>query len=178
MQTTKNKKLSIGDKLKRNIFSIYRKSITKKHELNYLFWECTLRCNLNCRHCGSDCLKSSGIKDMPVEDFAKVLDSIKSKNTSPNLAVAITGGEPLVRDDLEKAGEEIIRRGFSWGIVTNALLLTEERFRSLRNSGLSSMSVSLDGLEEQHTFLRRNPKSFQTVVNAIDIINTFFLSSI
>lgn len=170
MQTTKNKKLSIGDKLKRNIFSIYRKSITKKHELNYLFWECTLRCNLNCRHCGSDCLKSSGIKDMPVEDFAKVLDSIKSKNTSPNLAVAITGGEPLVRDDLEKAGEEIIRRGFSWGIVTNALLLTEERFRSLRNSGLSSMSVSLDGLEEQHTFLRRNPKSFQTVVNAIDIM--------
>ena len=170
MRTTKNNRLSLGDKLKRNVFSIYRKGITKKHELNYLFWECTLRCNLNCRHCGSDCLKSSGIKDMPLEDFTKVLDSIKSKNTAKNLAVAITGGEPLLRDDLEKAGLEIIKRGFSWGIVTNALLLTESRFRSLRQSGLTSMSVSIDGLEEQHTFLRRNPKSFQTVVNAIDIM--------
>ena len=163
-------KLSLGDKIKRNIFALYRKSVTKRHELNYLFWECTLRCNLNCRHCGSDCLKFSGIKDMPIEDFARVLDSIKSKNTAKNLAIAITGGEPLVRDDLEKAGMEIIRRGFSWGIVTNALLLSEERFRSLRKSGLSSMSVSLDGLEEQHTYLRRNPKSFQTVVSAIEIM--------
>ncbi|MBO4321053.1 MAG: TIGR04133 family radical SAM/SPASM protein [Treponema sp.] len=170
MRTKNNNRLSLGDKLKRNVFSIYRKGIAKKHELNYLFWECTLRCNLNCRHCGSDCLKSSGIKDMPLEDFTKVLDSIKSKNTSRNLAVAITGGEPLLRDDLEKAGLEIIKRGFSWGIVTNGLLLDESRFHSLRQSGLSSMSVSLDGLEEEHTYLRKNPKSFSTVVNAIDIM--------
>ncbi len=158
------------DRLRRNIFSLYRKSVVRRHELNYLFWECTLRCNLNCRHCGSDCLKSSGVKDMPLEDFIRVLDNIREKNSSPNLAVAITGGEPLLRDDLEKAGREILRRGFSWGIVTNALLLTEERFRSLRKNGLSSMSVSLDGLEEQHTFLRRNSKSFGTVSSAIDMM--------
>ena len=31
------------------------------HPINRLFWECTLRCNLNCRHCGSDCLKTAGL---------------------------------------------------------------------------------------------------------------------
>ena len=171
MPATKNKaRLTLGDRFKRGVFSLYRKSVTKRHELNYLFWECTLRCNLNCRHCGSDRLKSSGIKDMPLEDFTRVLDSIKSKNTSKNLAGAITGGEPLLRDDLEQAGLEIIKKGFSWGIVTNGLLLTEERFRSLRRSGLSSMSVSLDGLEGEHTYLRRNPKSFDTVINAIELM--------
>ena len=107
---------------------------------------------------------------MPLEDFVKVLDDIKSKNTAKNLAVAITGGEPLLRDDLEKAGRAIIEHGFSWGIVTNALLLSPERFTSLRKNGLSSMSVSIDGLEEEHTYLRRNPKSFSTVVQAIELM--------
>ena len=71
------KKLSFADRLRRNIFALYKKSVTREHELTYLFWECTLRCNLNCRHCGSDCLKTSGTPDMPLEDFVKVLDALK-----------------------------------------------------------------------------------------------------
>ena len=35
------------------------------HPLRQLFWECTLRCNLHCRHCGSDCKKIAGYQDMP-----------------------------------------------------------------------------------------------------------------
>ena len=37
-----------------------------EHELHQLFWECTLRCNLNCRHCGSDCRMLSEKDDMPL----------------------------------------------------------------------------------------------------------------
>ena len=37
------------------IFNHFKKNETYLHELNYLFWECTLRCNLQCLHCGSDC---------------------------------------------------------------------------------------------------------------------------
>ena len=48
----------------------------KEHVLREIFWECTLRCNLNCRHCGSDCRKTSDFKDMPMEDFLRVLDNV------------------------------------------------------------------------------------------------------
>ena len=48
----------------------FRKKETQLHELNYLFWECTQRCNLNCQHCGSDCLASSRYKDMPFEKMS------------------------------------------------------------------------------------------------------------
>ena len=41
----------------------------EKHPLTQLFWESTLRCNMNCRHCGSDCKVSSIHPDMPFEDF-------------------------------------------------------------------------------------------------------------
>lgn len=36
-----------------------------RHELRTLFWECTLRCNLACRHCGSDCRTEAAQPDMP-----------------------------------------------------------------------------------------------------------------
>lgn len=148
------------------LFKAYRNSAIKKHRLNYLFWETTLRCNLNCLHCGSDCTKQSDVKDMPLEDFVKVLDNVK-ENGITDLTVCITGGEPLLRKDIEKAGKEICARGYRWGIVTNALALTPDRFSSLLNSGLSSISFSIDGLEQKHNHLRQNSSSFRTVVNAI-----------
>ncbi|MBE6354998.1 MAG: radical SAM protein [Treponema sp.] len=159
--------------LRRFIFRCYRNRVIKKHELNYLFWECTLRCNLNCKHCGSDCLKTSDVEDMPLEDFVQVLDDIKQNNTSRHLTVCITGGEPLLRTDLEKAGKQIVKRGFNWGIVTNALAFTPERFASLLKSGMTSISFSLDGLKEQHTALRKNPCSFERTVNAIKTVVKF-----
>ena len=67
----------------------------KHHPLRQLFWECTLRCNMHCRHCGSDCHVSSACTDMPFEDFRKVLVRIKEKYDSRRIMVIMTGGEPV-----------------------------------------------------------------------------------
>ena len=158
---------------KRAVFLIYRRSAIKNHKLDYLFWECTLRCNLNCLHCGSDCTKQSGQKEMPVQDFAKVLDDIKQNINPQKLTVCITGGEPLLRKDLEEAGQEVIKRGFTWGIVTNGLAFSEKRFYSLLKAGMSSLTFSLDGFKKEHSYLRQNDFSFYAVVNGIKIINDF-----
>lgn len=72
-----------------------------------------------------------------------------------------------MREDLEQAGREVMRRGYPWGMVTNGLALTPERFRRLREAGLRSMSVSLDGFEEQHNYIRRNPHSYERALEAV-----------
>ena len=110
---------------------------------------------------------------MPAEDFIKVLDDIKEKNPVKRLTVSITGGEPLLRDDLEHVGREIIKRGYYWGIVTNGMLLTPQRFLSIINSGMTSMSFSIDGFEKEHTYLRQNPLSYKRVCAGIKLAVDF-----
>ncbi len=157
----------MGNAIKKFIFRQFKKSETRKHELNYLFWECTTRCNLNCQHCGSDCTKDSLQKDMPLEDFLKVLDTLE--NPAKNFTVVLTGGEPLLRKDIELCGREIRKRGMRWGMVTNGFAYDEERNISLLNAGLGALTISLDGLEHSHNWLRNNPKSFERVDKAIGL---------
>lgn len=64
-----NAPLSIRRRMGLEIFRRLENERTEEHQLKQLFWECTLRCNLHCRHCGSDCKKIAGHPDMPKEDF-------------------------------------------------------------------------------------------------------------
>lgn len=155
--------------LELSLFRLYRDSQIRRHRLSYLFWEATLRCNLSCLHCGSDCLKDSGQTDMPIEDFLAVLDSLKARGMAEGVFVCITGGEPLLRQDLERAGALIGERGFTWGLVSNGTLLDRERFMALRRAGLSSLSLSLDGLETEHNRLRGGSRAFAPTLRAIEL---------
>ena len=153
--------------IRKKIFNRFREFETKIHELNYLFWECTVRCNLNCLHCGSDCSTDNAHADMPLSDFLSAVDTIESK--PDNLIIALTGGEPLLRDDIEICGREIRKRGMRWGIVTNGYLYDRERHISLLNAGLGAVTISLDGLEENHNWLRNTKQGFSKVGDSISL---------
>lgn len=142
----------------------------EEHPLRHLFWESTLRCNVNCRHCGSDCKQVSNVPDMPKEDFFKVLDSIACKINPGGVFITVSGGEPLMRNDLEECGRGITLRGFPWGLVTNGLFLSPERFERLLDAGLCSLALSLDGMQQNHNWLRRHPGSFEKAEKVIDML--------
>lgn len=107
---------------------------------------------------------------MPAADFLKVLDSLKPHVDSHKVSIIITGGEPLMRADLETVGREIYNREYPWGIVTNGLALTPDRFHRLLTAGLHSITVSLDGLEDDHNWMRGNPNSYHKAIAAIKMI--------
>lgn len=104
---------------------------------------------------------------MPAEDFLKVIDSI-TPHVNPNeVNIVITGGEPLVRDDLEEIGLSLYRRGYSWGLVSNGLYLTAARLQRLMEAGLHTITISLDGFADDHNWMRGHPDSYSKAMEAI-----------
>ncbi|MBO4690232.1 MAG: TIGR04133 family radical SAM/SPASM protein [Paludibacteraceae bacterium] len=147
-----------------------RQNLKTLHPLQQLFWESTLRCNVHCLHCGSDCVSSVTTPDMPAEDFLRVIDNEVTPHVDPHrVMIIISGGEPLMRKDLAEVGEALKQRGYPWGMVTNGLAMTEKRFRELRKAGLRSITVSLDGLEEDHVWMRQHPLAFEGACRAIGL---------
>lgn len=163
--------MNLKKKIILSLFQQHKRNQSKLHELTYLFWECTLRCNLNCIHCGSDCTKEALSPDMPMNDFLKVLDNIAPHVNPAKTMIVITGGEPLMRKDLEACGLEIYKRGFPWGMVTNGFALTSVRLKSLLDAGLRSITVSMDGLNpETHDWFRGRKGSWEKAINAISMV--------
>ena len=146
------------------------RQMQEEHPLRQLFWESTLRCNLKCRHCGSDCKISSLHPDMPFNDFRKVLERIKEKYDSHNIMVIVSGGEPLMREDILKCGREIFNLEFPWGMVSNGRLMSPRMIDGLLEAGIHSLTISLDGFEEHHNWMRGVPDSFSYASRAVEML--------
>lgn len=152
------------------LFRLFRENEAREHELNYLFWECTTRCNLRCRHCGSDCMSASADVDMPLEDFLKAFDTIPKKTLNREFSVVLTGGEPLLRPDIEEIGKALTKRGVSWGMVSNGFFYDEKMHAKLMGAGMRMLTISLDGLEDEHDWMRGRGGSFARAKEAIAIV--------
>lgn len=150
-----------------SLFRIYHKQVVAEHQLKCLIWECTLKCNLSCKHCGSDCSYNDRSSDMPYDDFANLLDTIEQHIPPHKLKITFSGGEPLMRSDLVECGRNLTMRGYSWGMVTNGLLLTKSKIAELADAGLKSISISLDGIESYHNRFRGNNNSYLRIIDAL-----------
>jgi len=139
----------------------------EKPRLRNLFWEATTQCNLSCKHCGSNCdarLPEDSLTGKEMRDF---FDRF-SKDFSPEeVMLLITGGEPLLRPDLFDVMEHAAKYGFAWGMTTNGILLTDALIERMIQTNCKTLSISLDGLEQSHNYLRNN-ECFTTVIENIE----------
>lgn len=160
-------KISLGQTLRLDAFNRIIREQTSQHPLQQIFWECTLRCNMKCLHCGSDCKVSALEPDMPFEDFEKVLQRVRETYDPHHISIVVTGGEPLMRSDIVACGRRMYELEFPWGMVSNGLLMTERKIDELLHAGMRSATISLDGLEEDHNWMRGVPAAFANASNAI-----------
>lgn len=142
--------------------AVHRESLKLRPRLAYLFFEVTTRCNLRCLHCGSSCTEHGANADMPADYVSTVLDSVERnrKENDPLPLLCVTGGEPLLYPRLTDVMSAASRRGFAWGMTTNATLVDDDVARALYGAGLATVTVSVDGLEESHDWFRNAPGAF------------------
>ncbi len=109
--------------------------------------EVTRRCNLRCDFCN---YWRPTEKPIELTDYASII-----RHLNP-LSLSITGGEPLLRPDLENV-VRLIRKGTQFvymNLITNGSLLSVERAQSLWHAGLNQLTVSLDFPDERHDAFR------------------------
>jgi len=157
--------------LRKRIFLPLKQNYERKlHELNYLFFELTHRCNLECIHCGSDCVKNETVPDLPENKIIEVLKEIKAHQNSKKVMIVLSGGEPTVYPDVWKLGRTIYDLEFPWGMVTNGFSWTKHTVAEAKKARMHSVTVSLDGLEDSHNWLRGHPESFKRAKKAIEML--------
>ncbi len=148
---------------------LYKQELRKKPQLRRLFLELTLRCNENCLHCGSRCGDVAS-EEMPAERYYELLDKI-SRDFSRRLPMlCITGGEPLLRKEFPEIMAYAKGLGFRWGMTSNATLIDEEKIKMLKDTGMGTISVSIDGLRQTHDEFRRSPGGFDKAVRGIKLL--------
>ena len=136
-------------------------------DLRSLFLEITPFCNEHCLHCGSRCgdIDVSGM--LTKEEIIEVLKQVKNDFDISKLRLCITGGEPLLRPEFFEIMEEARRLGFTWGMTSNGTLVDEECAKKLKKAGLKTVSVSVDGLKENHEWFRQSPGCYEKTINGI-----------
>jgi MoaA/NifB/PqqE/SkfB family radical SAM enzyme len=155
---------------KRRLIPLQQGLARKLHDLTYLFIELINRCNLDCRHCGSDCTRASAIPDLPQSSVLPALREIASRYDPNRITVVLSGGEPLCYPGVFELGKAVADLGFPWGMVTNGFGWSRRRILQASAAGMRTATVSLDGLEQAHDWLRGRRGSFRKALETIRLL--------
>jgi MoaA/NifB/PqqE/SkfB family radical SAM enzyme len=135
-----------------------------KKNLELLSIDITSRCNLCCAHCYNES-GGGGEKDISPEEIFKTFDAIK-EYTPEN--ICLCGGEPLLVPEVMEMLAAAGRVSPGVGMVSNGLLINPEVAGQLKENGLKTIQISLDGAREyQHDCLRGLSGSFKAACSAV-----------
>jgi MoaA/NifB/PqqE/SkfB family radical SAM enzyme len=128
-------------------------------------FEVTRCCNARCKHCH---LHGAIEEERAAPDvYGRLCDELKP------VVAQVSGGEPLLRRDLERIIEALVTRGGAPYVVltTNAVTLSKERFASLRRAGVDEFSISLDYPDERHDAFRGVDGLFHRVESLVTALS-------
>lgn len=131
-------------------------------------WEITRKCNLNCVHCRAGSDRGPYPDELDTPKCLEILDQIRNVGEP---IIILTGGEPLLREDvfdLAARGTEI---GLRVVMATNGTLLTPGIVDKIKASGIQRVSISIDGAdEEQHDRFRNVSGAFRRAIEGIRLL--------
>ncbi|MDQ7857477.1 MAG: TIGR04053 family radical SAM/SPASM domain-containing protein [Armatimonadota bacterium] len=134
-----------------------------------VYWELTRACDLACHHCRAEAISHRDPDELTFDEATDVLQQVVEFGP-PLPHLVFTGGDPLKRGDLEALVREAARLGIGASLAPAATpLLRREAIVRLRDAGIQSISLSLDGsCPDQHDAFRGVPGCFDQTVRAVN----------
>jgi radical SAM protein with 4Fe4S-binding SPASM domain len=113
-------------------------------------YELTLRCNLHCRHCGSNAGKPRTSELSLAESLALIHDL----NELGVYMITLNGGEPFLNPHWARIGKEINDHGIKLGLITNGYGIKDDVMRAVAALDIYEVGISLDGGRAVHDSIR------------------------
>jgi radical SAM protein with 4Fe4S-binding SPASM domain len=130
-----------------------------------LSWNITRKCNLKCPHCYINATTQEPINELTTEEAKNLIDQI-CEVSRPLLV--LSGGEPLLRQDVYELVRYGAEKGLKMGLGSNGSLIDDAAAKKLKEAGIETISISLDShVPEQHDEFRGVKGSWEKAVKAI-----------
>ncbi|ACX73500.1 Radical SAM domain protein [Methanocaldococcus vulcanius M7] len=126
-------------------------------------WDITYRCNLRCKHCYANAGRPLE-DELTTEEAEKVIDILGDAGV---VAIAFSGGEPLMRKDIFKLIDKVKEKDMQVSIATNGTLLTKENVKKLKEHKVDFIQISLDGTKETHEKFRGIKGIYEKTISGI-----------
>ena len=132
-----------------------------------VYWEMTQACGLACKHCRAEAMPQPHPLELTAVESLGLLQQVAEfGNPTPHLI--LTGGDPLSRKDLHQVIDDARSLGLDVSITPSATPeLTHEAISHLKDHGIHSLGLSLDGsCAEKHDAIRAVPGTFERTLDA------------
>lgn len=142
----------------------YRKELSQKRlKPVYVQWICTHKCNFRCDHCGTGAGDASP-EQLTTAEILKVIDSLAELGCE---IFSVTGGEPLLREDIFDVLDYAKSKNIKVGYVTNGFA-TDDYIQKIEKLMPHSILVSIDGYGKNHDEVRGAPGSYDKCINSVE----------
>ena len=131
-----------------------------------VIWNLTRRCNLTCKHCYALAVDKAFPDELSTEECFAVLGDLKAAGVP---ALILSGGEPMVRDDLFDISAEAKRIGLYVALSSNGTLIDEKNIKDIAAADYGYVGISIDGIEATHDTFRRKDGAFAASMRGVDL---------
>jgi len=131
-----------------------------------VIWTLLRRCNLTCKHCYATSADSAFRDELDTAAALKVIDDLQDAGVR---VLILSGGEPLLREDLFQLCAYARGKGFFIALSTNGTLIDEHRIEQIAAANFDYVGISIDGLQEVHDEFRQLKGSFASSMHAIQL---------
>jgi len=131
-------------------------------------FEVTRSCNLDCIHCRAAASKGPYEGELTTEEIYRILKEIREVSQP---IIILTGGEPLLREDIFDIARKCVELNLKPVLATNGTLIDEKVAEKIKKSGIARVSISLDGAEAKtHDDFRKMPGAFEGAIRGIEML--------
>lgn len=132
-----------------------------KNKVNPPLWllaELTYRCPLQCPYCSNPLEISKYQNELSTEDWVRVMQQARKMGATQ---LGFSGGEPLVRPDLEELIQEARHLGYYTNLITSGVGMDEARVKRFKDAGLDHIQISFQASNEELNNFLGGTKTFQ-----------------